>query len=85
MVSPTSCMLPLGGSGDNPGGSAHLQAATSTTPEVGTGVGHHNFLLDVGGTGIGASPPSHMKHEIGGASEWCFLYTCLTPCGQICL
>ncbi|BFZ07427.1 hypothetical protein BsWGS_10465 [Bradybaena similaris] len=67
MVSPTSCMLPLGGSGDNPGGSAHLQAATSTTPEVGTGVSHHNFLLDVGGTGIGASPPSHMKHEIGGA------------------
>jgi estrogen receptor alpha len=69
MVSPSSCMqvLPLGASGDSSGGSAHLQAATSTTPEAGTDPHHHNFLLDVRGAGIAASPTSHMKQEIVGA------------------
>ncbi|CAL1532147.1 unnamed protein product [Lymnaea stagnalis] len=66
MVSPSSCMqvLPLGGSGEV--GAAHLQAATSTTPESGSGPLPHNFLMEVHG-GMGTSPPSHMKQEIGGA------------------
>ncbi|BFZ11921.1 hypothetical protein BsWGS_14960 [Bradybaena similaris] len=69
MVSPSSCIqvVPLGGSGESSGGSAHLQAATSTTPESGSGSHPHNFLLDVHSAGISASPPSHMKQEIGGA------------------
>uniref|UniRef100_A0A0B6ZVF0 Estrogen receptor n=1 Tax=Arion vulgaris TaxID=1028688 RepID=A0A0B6ZVF0_9EUPU len=69
MVSPSSCMqvLPLGGSGESSAGSGHLQAATSTTPEAGVDHHHHNFLLDVRGTGIDSSPTSHMKQEIAGA------------------
>jgi len=67
MVSPSSCMsvLPLAGSsgsGEGAGGSA-LQAATSTTPEAGSGSLPHNFLLMEGQASIQASQTSHMKQE----------------------
>ncbi|GFN89378.1 estrogen receptor [Plakobranchus ocellatus] len=72
-----------GGEGGSCSSAAHLQAATSTTPEAGAGPPlppPQNFLLEphvrLGGSGgaggsgqssLGASQPSVMKQEVGGA------------------
>lgn len=93
MVSPNSCLqvLSLGGTGESSGGSAHLQVATSTTPEATSGAHRHNFLLNVHSSRIGASPPSHMKQDIGGVSEYSccvlhehnYVYSCEENCNSL--